>query len=369
MKRVTITGYYGFKNFGDDLFPLGIAKLFKDHNKIELSILSPEISGVCAKYLVPSRLSSLYKQKTIVGKSIRLVMMLYAAIYSDHIILAGGSVISSNSSNAMRKFQYIIAKMGICSFSAAGVSVGPFNNPIDYTNAKKFINELKFILVRDQESYDLVSTMGFQHKLEMSLDIAGIINYADYLDAHKERNGEVAVALCNYESYVNGDLMKESKRIENVTSAFIKFCEDNYIKTVKVLVLNSNKSDGDMSLAESFSTRLSNSNIAHEFYIHKNPEETIDEINNSKLILSMRLHGAIVAYLGCTPFVLVEYHKKCHEFNSLVLNDSELVDTEDADALTTHLSKVYASGNSLKLLPSEYSRICYNKFFSALNKL
>jgi polysaccharide pyruvyl transferase WcaK-like protein len=37
-------------------------------------------------------------------------------------------------------------------------------------------------------------------------------------------------------------------------------------------------------------------------------------LNECRAVVSMRLHGAICASLGGTPFALFEYHRKCADF-------------------------------------------------------
>lgn len=369
-KNITITGYYGFNNFGDDLFPLAVVNFLEGYKQIKVNVLSPEIESVKANYLVPKWISSHYKKKNVIGKLIRFVMMFYAALISDTVLLAGGSVISSNSSNSMRKFQYCLSKFKVCKFGAVGVSVGPFNNDIDYKNAQKFLSELVFILVRDEESFNIVKKMGYGEKLYLSLDIAGLVDFTSYdVVANDATKNCVSISVCNYESYVGGDTDRELKRNEAVISAFISFCKEKSIENVKIIVLNSNENVGDKNLSLTLSERLVIAGINYEFYTHQNPYLTIREIRKTSLFISMRLHGAIVAFLNSIPFVLIEYHKKCFEFNNIALAPENIIDTENAKELKIHLCELHSSGNKLKLSPRKYSQEVQEAFFNILNKL
>lgn len=72
-KKIVFTGYYGFSNFGDDLFTMactnGATSLAPP---VEALILAPPIQGVTANFLVPKSLAPAYIRQSKIGKAMRL---------------------------------------------------------------------------------------------------------------------------------------------------------------------------------------------------------------------------------------------------------------------------------------------------------
>lgn len=322
VKKVLFTGYYGFNNFGDDLFGLAcINGLKKTGSNYVPIILSPPVDGVDAVYLVPRFLAALYQGRGFFGKLIRMFFMIYGCLIYSEVVLAGGSVISSGSSFRMRWVQYYLAKFGFCRLSAIGVSVGPFVSDRDRKEARLFINNLNYLCVRDEVSVKECSDLGVDIKVNLYNDLAGCIPLPA-LDEIKKHSRTLGVSVCRYESLAGGDVGQEQLR--NV--AIFDGVSDFVIKhnfNVKILVLNSNDYMGDFSLSKKLYDYLYCNGVTAEIVEHVNPVESLSHIAECEVFFSVRLHGAIAAYLLSVPFVLVEYHEKCRDFLDYIGFNSE----------------------------------------------
>ena len=85
-------------------------------------------------------------------------------------------------------------------------------------------------------------------------------------------------------------------------------------------------------------------------------------------MLSVRLHGAITAYLCGVPFALLEYHRKCTDFLEDIGQAEELrIGSKGADACTvTNLLQRLSEHPPTPSLPSShYSRDAAASFTSA----
>ncbi|MEM1434237.1 MAG: polysaccharide pyruvyl transferase family protein, partial [Pseudomonadota bacterium] len=152
-KKLVFSGYYGFQNFGDDLFGLACSGGVREFcSGFEAVILSPPVPGLYCRFLVPEYLADTYRASDWRGKALRVYFMLYAALRYRRVVLAGGSVLSSGTSNRMRNFQFLLARLRLCRFSAIGVSVGPFDSPKVEMAARRFIDRLEYLSVRDTAS-------------------------------------------------------------------------------------------------------------------------------------------------------------------------------------------------------------------------
>jgi polysaccharide pyruvyl transferase WcaK-like protein len=356
-KKILFTGYYGFDNYGDDLFGVACAhsikKMCENYSAV---ILGPPIDGVNAQYLVPIALRRAYQSQKILGKALRMLFMLYGCIRYRNIVLAGGSVITSGSSYRMRRFQFFLAKLKLCKISAIGVSVGPFHTAKDAANARSFINALDYLCVRDQASFVECSRLSITKKFKLYNDLAGCAPLEEAYKNQIAHRPTLGVSLCNYESIVGGNSSAEAARNDAMIQGIAEFALNREIH-VKVIVLNSNKHVGDMGLSNRLYEYLKSSNISTSLVGYTNPVSTMKDIAACDIFFSVRLHGAITAYLLRIPFILVKYHKKCTDFLEHIgapshcgIESDVYCRKEVADAL----AQLYAGAARCELDPGDY---------------
>lgn len=365
--KILFTGYYGFKNFGDDLFGLacvnGLRNSGSDHIPI---ILSPPVNGVDARYLVPAMLGGLYKSKGVIGKLLRALFMTYGCLRCRDVVLSGGSVISSGGGGNIRFIQYYLAKFGFCRLSAIGVSIGPFFSEKDRAGAKIFMNELSYLCVRDEVSVRECRRLGVDIKVNLYNDLAGCAPLPQ-TRGPKGSSRTLGVSLCGYESIVGGDIKRESLRNSAVFEGVSEFCIKYGFK-VKVLVLNSNELVGDVGVSRAFLDYLSYRNVSAEFVGYEGPVKSLNDISSCEVFFSVRLHGAISAYLLNIPFALVEYHAKCKDFLDYIGFDEDSrisAGVVDKKEVFKCLERVCQEDNVYLIEPKEYIERSNNVFLNA----
>lgn len=322
-KKILFTGYYGFDNFGDDLFSLACVQGLQDSEFTDdFAILAPPIKGISARFIVPERLRSTYTGQGLVGKLLRLTFMIYGCLRYDEVVLSGGSVVASKSSHRMRRVQSWLARLKICQLSAIGISVGPFDSEQDRDDARAFLNLLRHVSVRDDASYHNCKALGITSNLHLHGDLAGCL-HLERIDRPEQAQRVLGVSICRYESLIGGDIEPEQQRLRAIFSGVSDFASEHDY-AVSVLVLNSNESVGDIGASKALAENLTQCGIPTRLVDYDCPIASLDEIANCSLFLSIRLHGGIAAYLLQIPFVLVEYHEKCTHF----LDDIAMVDEQ-----------------------------------------
>ncbi|PWC13670.1 hypothetical protein B4923_06900 [Brenneria roseae subsp. americana] len=323
--KILFTGYYGFNNFGDDLFPLASLEALKNETEIDIAILSPKIDGIDANFLVPDFVSKIYRGNSFLSKLSRMFFMLFYSFLYDKIVLAGGSVISSNTSNNMRMLQYILARIGVCKLYAIGVSVGPFSSKKDEAFSRKFINSLSYLSVRDNASVDECKRIKCTHIPDNNFDIAGVLYpYFKRNNLYSSNTQKLGVSLCFYERYAGGDKRIEDKRSSALIDGIINFCSKNRSIEVIVFVLNTNDDLGDYYISKNIFDLLTENGINVSLWQHANPLQSIEKIKECDFFITTRLHGGIAAYLSGINFCLVEYHRKCTDFNNAIFYPRDL---------------------------------------------
>jgi len=317
MKSISFTGYYGMKNFGDDLFGMvcgwGAAEYW---TRVNSSILSPPILGVNNIFSVPAWFSQdLYASPRYYGKASRLFFALRETKRCNEIILGGGSVLGSTQSGVRDFINKIAVNSGL-EFSGIGISIGPFPSTEVETKVREFLKRFQYLSVRDISSYQMAIDFELSCPVVMAGDLAGLMPLI--LPSYKkviENKTNIGIALCNYESIIGGNLDDEKIRNKAILDGLVKVAKQNETR-VEVFILNNHPQFGDDKLAREIMTRLQDENI--ECGVSRNidlgVEEIWKQISQCDAFVSVRLHGAIAAYLNDVPFALIEYHKKCTDF-------------------------------------------------------
>jgi polysaccharide pyruvyl transferase WcaK-like protein len=355
-KEILFTGYYGFENYGDDLFGVACihgAKLVGC--SFVPVILSPPIKGTLAKYVVPRALARSYQNDGAIGKILRAYFMIYGCLRYREVVLAGGSVISSGSSNRMRHLQYLLGKIGFCRLSAIGISVGPFLSEKDRIFAKKFINNLSYLSVRDVASVEQCDRLKVNNKVHLHADLAGCAPLGGTRPGKKDQ-GALGVCLCRYESVTGLDERQELIRNSAIFDGIRDFSTRNNIK-VKIFVLNANDDIGDSGISIELNRYLSMHGISSEVVPYSDPLSTLASLRLCRVVLSVRLHGGISAYLLNVPFVLVEYHKKCSDFLDFIGQDARFrvnADVSSAAVVFDRLAAAWQCEQEFKCTSSSY---------------
>jgi polysaccharide pyruvyl transferase WcaK-like protein len=308
-QKITLTGFYGMMNFGDDLFAyLGKMASEKWWGNQSIEVLAPkENEGSLLHKIIPKSIRSQYSRTDKVGKTIRLGYAASTLINSDRIVFCGGSLFSSDRSRSIE----ILSSLPLLknkNLSAIGISIGPFNTQKSEHETLQFLKRFDYISTRDKKSFDFLEAHKINSKIVRSKDIVGVIRLIENHEKFEKAGGFIGYSSCHTPANPNLPLEFENQ--------FIQFAQSRRDLCTKVLNLNSHPELGDANLNKRAYDRLIALGLHAEFvdYQTMGMKITLREIESCALVASIRLHGAISAYMLDTPFVLCEYHPKCTHF-------------------------------------------------------
>ncbi len=153
MKKILISGYYGFDNFGDEAILDVLLSHLKGH---DVTVLSANPKSTVEKHRVNS----------INSFNSDLIMKRLADF--DILISGGGSLLQNVTSNRSLLYYcgliYLFASMkkDVVIFAQG---IGPINGFWGKLIAKMALKKCKFISVRDEKSLDLLKSWGINAKL------------------------------------------------------------------------------------------------------------------------------------------------------------------------------------------------------------
>lgn len=274
MKKIFLIGYYGFKNFGDDLLFKTLIKLFEEIN----------FKG---KIIIPAdELPDYNSSNNFFIEKINRYDILNINNHiknSDLIIYGGGNLFQTETSLKSFLYYYHIAKYAIKNnkkilFLSQGF--GPIKSKIAKPRLKKLLRYENLTGVyRDTTSFKYADK--FNKNSYLGVDIG------PYYFNNKIGNKKNKISLC---------LKNEYYDINNLIK-FLSIFNDYEVST---LVINSNQ-DAIMNyyLVEEIRDKT---NLNAVFPL-KDFDKIVDEIKSSKIVISDRLHSSITAaYFGCNFF-------------------------------------------------------------------
>lgn len=307
MNNVTIFGYHGMGNFGDDFFLDYILNYCKRIDKKECFVSARK--GTLSKKLINDNVLSvkeiLPKKRLFKGYD-KWFLLLFYALKSDVLFFCAGSIFTILPE---RLFFVIIKTLKIfkpdLKIIAVGVSIGPFKDK----RAERFIiralNLFDVIMVRDQKSitYDLEANTQFLNDLAFT-----------HAPTKNLRKNIIGVALNPYISMLNSnELASEYKRNERISKAIASSFEK--YNGVKLFVTCNDSLYGDWDLAEDLQKRLFEKGVSSEIVSYSGEIDDFSvNLSGVKKLIASRLHTGFFGLLNGAEVFQLKYAEKIEEF-------------------------------------------------------
>lgn len=327
--EILFTGYYGHFNTGDDAFlevtSWGAEKYWHKNNNIflakeaNLPIIDKEIKGY--PFSIPR--SYRLQNKALLSST-------------DYLISAGGSTIHSQLQASNIKQLAIKSKQkgSKIKIGGIGVSIGPFKTTEDEKATIHYLKNIDFLSVRDQKSFDFLSTFDLPYEPVNAFDLAALLPEIyempenDFLFNDRK---VIGISVCPVESINDSNnIENEYKRNAKVVELIKNLDKEERIH-FKFFIINGNPVTGDLQLTkETINKALPESYEIVDY--NKRTRIMWNEIATCDFVISTRLHAAIFACFSNTPFMLNEYHRKCEDFlDSVSYNREQRLWNSDYD--------------------------------------
>ena len=282
-KRFVLSGYFGFKNFGDEAILSVIVQKLKQYNH-RITVISSNPKYTMNKF---KHIRSVY--------TFNIMDIIGAISKSDCLISGGGSLLQDTTSFKSLIYYLFIIFLGLILHKKVIIfaqGIGPINNPIGKILTKNLLRHCHYISVRDIKSYELLKNWGINADL-----LCDPIFSSDIPDIEKE--DIVAVQLRNCK-YMNEDF------IDRLAQKIAKEFSDKNIE------IYSFQDEIDIEVCKKFEKALNllNDKIKTTIYSNLTDEEIIAGITRAKYLIAMRFHAIIVALLSATKTLAINYDIK-----------------------------------------------------------
>ena len=299
-----LIGYYGMQNTGDDMLMAAAAEGAR-HRYRSQHIAATGARGSLA--LKSQQLTAVQSRKQRFRGQDRLLKY-WAASRSHHIVIGGGSVFHT-AKDIEQKYHYLKLANGN-EHRAVGVGLGPFKDIAAEKACAKFLNACAFTGLRDRSSLEIARSIAPNANTALTFDLApGLASQPVFQSAlATQRDNAIGVALCPVERLA-GNEEAEKKRNQILAEALTQCHRESGVE-VRLIDFNGHPTLGDNQVHRDLIDRLGNTPYQIIHY-NSDPFEALRQISKLAMILAMRLHAAIFAYLSSTPSICLNYHSKC----------------------------------------------------------
>ncbi len=300
-KKCVLSGYFGFKNFGDEaILDVLIKKLQSLDNEVTVITSNPEYT-----------LSQFDNINCI--QTFDILTIVKTIFSSDILISGGGSLLQDVTSSKSLYYYLFIIFLGIIFNKKVIIfaqGIGPIKNPISKFITLILLRQCKYVSVRDKVSYNLLKKEGINADLLcdpiFSIDIPQVGN----------KDKILAVQLRNSKG-INADFI--NRLAHQVTKDFSDYKIEIY----------SFQDEIDYKICKEFekNVQMLNPDIETIIYQGLTNNQTINQIAQAQYLIAMRFHAIIIGLLTKTKVMAINYdikvEKIAKEFNLPIINFNE----------------------------------------------
>lgn len=281
-KKVVVSGYYGFENFGDEAILCVLTQELKK-NDISVTVISKSPEVTSKKLNVDSIYT--FSIKNII-KTLK---------NSDVLISGGGSLLQDVTS--MKSLFYYLFVIAIAIFYKKDViifaqGIGPIKNKIGQLFTKCLLKKCKYITVRDKKSLALLNSWGVCSDLVSD----PVWNFS--LQPFKPQN-KVGIQLRSWSTLPDKFLQKLASVVAQ------KFFD-------KEIVIYSFQDALDLDVCKKFQAYLSEQNPNIKLILHSamSIDETVKSFSELDCLIAMRYHACLLSLKYGIPTLALSYDEK-----------------------------------------------------------
>ena len=318
-KRYVLSGYYGFKNFGDEAILSVLISKIKELSG-QITVISSDPNYTKSKY---NHIRSVYTFdfQNIIG----------AVSKSDILVSGGGSLLQDVTSLKSLFYYLFIIFIGLLfrkKIIVFAQGIGPITNSFGKILAQYLLKRCTYVSVRDVKSYELLKQWGINADLLCDPVFSTKINDFD-------KRNVLAVQLRDFktmtEDFIDRLAMAVAKEFSDMEIEIYSFQDSIDLEVCQKFAKALHLLNQDMNI--SIKSELSDSEI-------------IEGISNSKYLIGMRFHALIIGLISKVKILGINYDLKvkrlADEFGFPVIdlkkdfnNEFEMLKNQDVSLIDT----------------------------------
>lgn len=287
MSDILISGYYGFKNSGDDALLLAILQELKKQNpNIKTAVLSKS----------PKETSRFYDTEAV--DRLNPFSVIFNIIKTKMLISGGGTLIQDRTST--KSLMYYLFIIRCARFFGKKImlyanGIGPLENKKNRKITAKILNKVDLISLRDEDSEKELRALGVNKpRIEVTADPAFC------LECEKKKSNDKKKACISVR-----DRQGIGKEFAETIAAAADYLTEKYGYEVVFLPMQPAK---DLKLSEEIRSLMKNKSSCIKESLK--PTEMLSVVSEADLCMGMRLHSLIYAASNALPIIGLVYDPK-----------------------------------------------------------
>ncbi|MGN7984859.1 polysaccharide pyruvyl transferase family protein [Burkholderia sp. 22313] len=296
--RIAFFGFYGRRNFGDDLFGYVLQRMAAGAGDVQPMLVGAPVRRELSAAWRWKPLSCGFGRGGRVGTIARFATYCVALLRADVAAFGGGSLFGAHASLAFARLIVNGAALMRKPVAALGISVGPFDDSGRRGQFLGLATRLGGLAVRDAASLEELRGSAVRSPAVLLGDLAFALP-ALYRPARIDglRTLVVAVHLMGY--------VEHAAAI--VRDADLSGCFDR----VRFVALD----DAGARVADAIRKRYTPQTVEIDDVRYADSIESIvDVLASASCIVTSKLHGAITGHVYGVPVLLFCYQRKCADF-------------------------------------------------------
>ncbi len=300
--HIVISGYYGFKNSGDDALLSAIINDIKKYKS------SPNITVLSAN---PKETAGKYRVHAINRFN---VFKLMKHMKNAGLLISGGGTLIQDATSTKSLIYYLavirLALKNNVKVMLYSNGIGPLRGKNNIKRAAKTLNDVDIITLRDPQSKAVLDEIGVTQpqKLITADPVFGIENFAP------ERGREILTSFgVDSSSRVLGVSVRRTRNtnpdFESVIAKMCDYAAEKYGCTTVFIPMQTNK---DEQISRSIMSRMKSQSVIVDKRL--SVEDIISVSSALSACIGMRLHSLIYSAIGNVPLIGISYDPKIKSF-------------------------------------------------------
>jgi len=282
-KRFVLSGYFGFKNFGDEAILSVLVHKLKEYNH-RITVISSDPKYTMSKF---KHIRSVY--------TFKLADVVAAIAKSDYLISGGGSLLQDVTSLKSLIYYLFVIFTGLILGKKVIIfaqGIGPISNPFGKFLTKTLLKHCKYVSVRDEKSLNLLEDWGIH--ADLVCDPVFSINPEQQI-----KTNTVAVQLRDFRTLSEDFIDRLAQKVVNEFSD----------KNIEIYAFQNSI---DLGVCKRFERALNllNPDIKTVVYSDLKDEEIILALAKAEYLIAMRFHAIIVGLLAGCKILAIDYDIK-----------------------------------------------------------
>lgn len=331
-----ISGYYGFKNIGDDAMLMAIIDNMKMYRKdMRILVLSKN----------PIETSLIYNVDSI--NRFNLLKILFTMKKSKVFINGGGSLIQDNTST--RSLVYYLAMIWLAKKQGMKVmiyanGIGPLNKERNRKLTRKVVDRVDVITLRENLSYNELKRLKI-NKPEIKITADPALTLKPENDAHINQLF-LKEGIDPHQQFIGISVRKwvDHEKYEAVIAQTADYIVDKYGITPLFIAMHY---PGDLAIIDNIISKMKHKGCV----IRKKPSvsEMLGIIAKTQMLIGMRLHALIFAVSLKIPIVGMVYEPKVEGFMQYIDQVSAgNINSLEPESLKKLIDEVWNNRDSIK---------------------